>query len=119
VHSKVSPAGRRPGRRCRAAACLPVKHLASFLQPRRRVASRLQNGGQDAAAPGPPYALMDAPPLAVFANGVAAALNELRHCPPLVLQQPVTAVVQVGVDDNYSVYKLLVIFLFLKLSSFA
>ena len=39
---------------------------------------------------------MDAPPLAVFANGLAAALNELRHCPPLVLQQPVTAVVQVS-----------------------
>lgn len=55
---------------------------------------RVQEGGD--AAPGPPYALMDAPPLAVFANGLAAALNELRHCPPLVLQPPVTAVVQVS-----------------------
>ena len=43
----------------------------------------------------PPYALMEAPPLAVFANGVAAALNELRHCPPLVLRGPVTGVLQV------------------------
>ncbi len=46
---------------------------------------------------GPPYALMEAPPLALFANGLAAALNELRHCPPLVLQGPVTAVVQARV----------------------
>lgn len=43
---------------------------------------------------GPPYALMEAPPLALFANGLAAALNELRHCPPLVLRGPVTAVIQ-------------------------
>lgn len=41
-----------------------------------------------------PYALMEAPPLALFTNGVAAALNELRHCAPLVLQGPVTQVVQ-------------------------
>lgn len=41
-----------------------------------------------------PYALMEAPPLALFSNGVAAAFNELRHCAPLVLQGPVTQVVQ-------------------------
>lgn len=56
-----------------------------------------QEGEKDAAT-GPPYSLMDAPPLAICANGLAAALNELRHCPPLVLQQPVTAVVQVTPD---------------------
>ncbi len=43
----------------------------------------------------PPYALMEAPPLALFANGVAAAFNELRHCAPLVLRRPATQVVQV------------------------
>jgi hypothetical protein len=40
---------------------------------------------------------MESVPLALFANGVAAALNELRHCAPLALQQPVTQVVQVCV----------------------
>jgi hypothetical protein len=84
----------------------PLRHVGRHIQPCPWLSSgthiwyiansRLQDGGQG-AAPGPPYALMDAPPLAVFANGLAAALNELRHCPPLVLQQPVTAVVQVRV----------------------
>ena len=86
-------AGRRLGSRCRAAVRLSLVASASFPQPRLFPASRLQDGDREAAA-GPPYALMDAPPLAVFANGLAAALNELRHCPPLVLQQPATAVVQ-------------------------
>ncbi|XP_024196494.1 conserved oligomeric Golgi complex subunit 8 [Rosa chinensis] len=34
----------------------------------------------------PPYCLMDHPPLAVFVNGVSAAMNELRPCAPLSLK---------------------------------
>ncbi|KAA0064511.1 conserved oligomeric Golgi complex subunit 8 [Cucumis melo var. makuwa] len=35
----------------------------------------------------PPSYLMEHPPLAVFVNGVSAAMNELRHCAPLSLKQ--------------------------------
>lgn len=34
----------------------------------------------------PPYCLMEHPPLAIFVNGVAAAMNELRPCAPLSLK---------------------------------
>lgn len=34
----------------------------------------------------PPSYLMEHPPLAVFVNGVSAAMNELRHCAPLSLK---------------------------------
>ena len=50
-------------------------------------------GSEDDAAP--PYALMEAPPLAVFVNGVLAALNELRHCAPLALRDLFAARLQV------------------------
>ena len=50
-------------------------------------------GGEDDAAP--PYVLMEAPPLAVFVNGVLAALNELRHCAPLALRDLFAARLQV------------------------
>jgi len=49
--------------------------------------------GEDDAAP--PYVLMEAPPLAVFVNGVLAALNELRHCAPLALRDLFAARLQV------------------------
>ncbi len=50
-------------------------------------------GGDDVA---PPVALMEHPPLAIFANGVLSALNELRHCASLSLRTSVIAALQVG-----------------------
>ena len=38
---------------------------------------------------------MEHPPLAVFANGILTALNELRHCAPLTLRQPLASHLQV------------------------
>lgn len=55
-----------------------------------------QEGAESGSAP--PYALMESAALALFANGVAAALNELRHCAPLSLQQPVTQVIQESIN---------------------
>lgn len=48
-----------------------------------------------AAAVSPPYTLMEHTPLAVYTNGLLGALNELRHCAPLSLQDAVAAVVEV------------------------
>lgn len=42
----------------------------------------------------PPPALVDHVPLAVYANGLLAAFNELRHCAPLSVQQPTAAALQ-------------------------
>ena len=39
----------------------------------------------------PPMALVEHTPLAVYANGVLAALNELRHCCPVEVRQRVEA----------------------------
>ena len=58
-------------------------------------------GGEDDAAP--PYVLMEAPPLAVFVNGVLAALNELRHCAPLALRDLFAARLQVGCGTGMTV----------------
>ena len=44
---------------------------------------------------GPPYELMDHPPLAVLTNGLLNALNELRHCAPLSLSHRLAAALQV------------------------
>lgn len=51
------------------------------------------SGGEEGA---PPLSLMEHPPLAMFANGVLAAFNELRHCAALSLRGPVVATLQVG-----------------------
>ena len=56
--------------------------------------------GEDDAAP--PYMLMEAPPLAVFTNGVLAALNELRHCAPLALRDLFTSRLQVPILSSTS-----------------
>ncbi|KAL4458513.1 hypothetical protein ABPG75_013378 [Micractinium tetrahymenae] len=61
-------------------------------------------GGGDAAAAGQagsaaapgllPQVLVEHVPLAVYANGLLAAFNELRHCAPLSLRQPTAAELQ-------------------------
>lgn len=52
---------------------------------------------------GPPYELMDHPPLAVLTNGLLGALNELRHCSPLSLSQRLATVLKVGALRCYRV----------------
>lgn len=48
-----------------------------------------------AAAPGVlPQSLVEHVPLAVYANGLLAAFNELRHCAPLSLRAPAAAALQ-------------------------
>lgn len=51
-----------------------------------------EGGGGEAT--GPPYSLMEHPPLAIYTNGLLAAFNELRHCAPLTLRDPVAAALQ-------------------------
>lgn len=47
----------------------------------------------------PPYELMEHVPLAVFTNGVLSALNELRHCALLPLQQPAGSLLQSALEQ--------------------
>eukprot|EP00884_Botryococcus_braunii_P004421 jgi/Botrbrau1/13980/Bobra.117_2s0010.1 len=47
---------------------------------------------------GPPYVLMDHPPLAILANGILAALNELRHCAPLAVAHSLGSILQEGLS---------------------
>jgi hypothetical protein len=51
-------------------------------------------GGGEAGGGGPPYSLMDHVPLAVYCNGLLAALNELRHCAPQSLRGAAAAALQ-------------------------
>jgi hypothetical protein len=66
----------------------------------RRAASRGEaeeekdEGKTAAATLAPPPSLVEHPPLAVYANGILAALNELRHCAPLSVRDPAAAALQ-------------------------
>lgn len=73
-------------------------------------AAAAAGGGEDGAAAGsnkpqqeqqltPPYELMEHVPLAVFTNGVLSALNELRHCALLPLQQPAGSLLQGALEQ--------------------
>ncbi|KAK9844283.1 hypothetical protein WJX74_000423 [Apatococcus lobatus] len=48
---------------------------------------------------GPPYRLMEHFPLAVLANRMAAAFNELRHCAPIGLQSQTAQIVQEALES--------------------
>lgn len=64
-------------------------------RPRRVTGQATEPGKPGMDAPGsPPYALMDHQPLALLVNGLLAAFNELRHCAPLSLRDPVAEIVQ-------------------------
>ena len=47
----------------------------------------------------PPYALMQHPPLAVFANAILGSFNELRHCAPQTVAAEVTAAFDKAFED--------------------
>ena len=51
----------------------------------------------------PPIILVEHPPLAVYTNGILAALNELRHCAPLSIKDKVGILLQNSFDRLVSV----------------
>ncbi|GAB4821913.1 hypothetical protein N2152v2_008959 [Parachlorella kessleri] len=55
---------------------------------------RGSGGGELDPSAGPPYSLMEHTPLAVYANGLLSAFNELRHCAPLSLREAAAAVLE-------------------------
>lgn len=77
----------------RSLAALTTHRWSTLTRERRPPAP--QSAGEDGGEQGPPLSLMEHPPLAMFANGVLAAFNELRHCAALSLRAPVIATLQV------------------------
>ena len=73
----------------RCFAALATHRWATLGRERRPPADQATDDGA------PPVALMEHPPLAMFANGVLSAFNELRHCAALSLRAPVIAALQV------------------------
>lgn len=60
---------------------------------------RKEGGTNNADDISPPYVLMEHLPLAVFVNGVLSALNELRHCAMLALQNPLAGLLQAALEQ--------------------
>ncbi|GFR42393.1 hypothetical protein Agub_g3265 [Astrephomene gubernaculifera] len=48
---------------------------------------------------GPPYVIMEHLPLAVYVNGVLAALNEIRHCALLSVSKPLAGLLQAALEQ--------------------
>ncbi|KXZ47031.1 hypothetical protein GPECTOR_38g268 [Gonium pectorale] len=55
-------------------------------------------GSSEADDGGPPYAIMEHLPLAVYVNGVLSALNELRHCALLSVSKPLAGLLQTAME---------------------
>lgn len=89
----------------------PLFHQKAKQAEAAAAAAAAAGGGEEGAAAGsdkpeqqqqqltPPYELMEHVPLAVFTNGVLSALNELRHCALLPLQQPAGSLLQGALEQ--------------------
>lgn len=66
-----------------------------LLSPQNSDLASKASGLSPSKGEGPPYELMDHPPLAVLTNGLLSALNELRHCAPLSLSHRLAGALQV------------------------
>ena len=73
--------------------------LANYKWPKgageRRDARERRDAGTASSA-GPPYSLMQHPPLAVLTNSILTAFNELRHCAPRAIAKDLTR----DLEDN-------------------
>lgn len=54
----------------------------------------MDNGDETSKSVNPPMVLVEHPPLAVYTNGILAALNELRHCAPKSIKHKVASRLQ-------------------------
>ncbi|CAD7702644.1 unnamed protein product [Ostreobium quekettii] len=87
-----------------------VDSFGSLLESHKWVAMPAMTSGQDQNQGGsdtgeggkdgrPPHALLEHLPIATFVNGMLAALNELRHCAPVALMQPVAKLMQDSLES--------------------
>lgn len=63
------------------------------------MASKLVEENDGSKSMNPPMVLVEHPPLAVYTNGILAALNELRHCAPKTIKDRVAACLQASFSN--------------------
>jgi hypothetical protein len=76
-----------------------ASRAAQLRQQQQEGSENQDKEGEEGAVKGkelgtPPPTLVEHPPLAVYANGLLAALNELRHCAPFPIREPAASALQ-------------------------